>query len=68
MITGTVRWFNNFKGFGLISPDHGGNDLYVHHTSINIPGISTLREGQRVSFEVTTGYSGKERANNIRLV
>jgi CspA family cold shock protein len=66
MITGTVRWFNNFKGFGLISPDGGGSDLYVHHTSINISGFSTLREGERVSFDVTTAHSGKKRASNIR--
>lgn len=61
--TGTVKWFNETKGFGFISPDNGGKDLFVHHTSIQMSGHRTLTEGQRVSFEVSEGPKGPKAEN-----
>ena len=55
MSTGTVKWFNDAKGFGFITPDDGGKDLFVHHSSIQASGFKSLKEGQKVSFEVTQG-------------
>ena len=65
MATGTVKWFNNSKGFGFITPDGGGEDLFAHFSSIEMDGYKTLKEEQRVSFEVTDGPKGKQ-ASNIR--
>ena len=64
--TGTVKWFNESKGFGFIKPDAGGEDLFAHFSSINMPGFKTLHEGQQVSFEVTMGNKGKKQASNIQ--
>ena len=61
--TGTVKWFNDAKGFGFITPDGGGEDLFAHFSAINMPGFKTLKEGQKVSFEVTTGPKGKQASN-----
>jgi cold shock protein len=55
---GTVKWFNATKGFGFISPDGGGDDLFVHHTEINTQGYASLDEGQKVQFEVGQGKKG----------
>ena len=63
MATGVVKWFNDAKGFGFITPDDGGEDLFAHFSAIQIDGFKTLREGQRVSFEVTTGPKGKQASN-----
>jgi cold shock protein len=63
MATGTVKWFNESKGFGFITPDEKGEDLFAHFSAINMNGFKTLKEGQRVSFEVTTGPKGKQAAN-----
>ena len=63
MATGIVKWFNDAKGFGFITPDEGGEDLFAHFSAINMDGFKTLKEGQRVSFEVTTGHKGKLAAN-----
>lgn len=60
---GTVKWFNDAKGFGFITPDEGGEDLFAHFSSIEIEGFKTLREGQRVSFEVVQGPKGKQAAH-----
>ncbi len=65
MATGTVKWFNNSKGFGFITPDGGGEDLFAHFSSINMDGYKTLKEEQRVSFDIVDGPKGKQ-ASNIR--
>ena len=66
MATGTVKWFNDSKGYGFITPDGGGEDLFAHFSAINMAGFKTLKEGQKVSFEVTTGNKGKKQASNIQ--
>lgn len=56
--TGTVKWFNDAKGFGFISRDQGGDDVFVHFRSIQSTGFKSLTDGQKVSFNVTTGQRG----------
>jgi cold shock protein len=68
MATGTVKWFNDSKGYGFITPDGGGEDLFAHFSAINMPGFKTLKEGQKVSFEITSGNQGKKQASNIQAV
>ena len=63
MSTGTVKWFNDAKGFGFITPDEGGEDLFAHFSAINMSGFKTLKEGQRVSFDVVDGPKGKQASN-----
>ena len=58
MALGTVKWFNDAKGFGFIAPDDGGEDLFAHFASIKGDGFKTLSEGQRVKFNVTKGPKG----------
>jgi cold shock protein len=65
MATGTVKWFNDSKGFGFITPENGGDDLFAHFSAIQSQGFKTLKEGQRVSFDITTGPKGQQ-ASNIR--
>jgi CspA family cold shock protein len=65
MATGTVKWFNNTKGYGFIAPDDGGEDVFVHHSAIEMEGYRKLVEGQKVEFEVTTGPKGLQ-AQNVR--
>ena len=60
MPVGTVKWFNATKGFGFITPDEGGEDLFVHHTEIQMSGYRELAEGQRVEFEITQGRKGMQ--------
>ena len=67
METGTVKWINDAKGFGFITPDNGGEDLFAHFSAINSNGFKSLQENQRVSFEETTGPKGKQ-ASNIQIV
>ena len=63
MATGTVKWFNDAKGFGFITPDEGGGDLCADLSAINMNGFKTIKEGQRVSFDVTEGPKGKQASN-----
>ncbi|MHC4259222.1 MAG: cold-shock protein [Planctomycetota bacterium] len=58
MGTGTVKWFNETKGFGFITPDSGGEDLFVHHSEIKTAGYASLDEGQKVQFEIGQGKKG----------
>ncbi|AMD01012.1 cold-shock protein [Halomonas sp. DQ26W] len=67
MATGTVKWFNDTKGFGFISPDEGGDDLFAHFSEIQVDGFKTLQDGQKVSFDVTQGKKGLQ-ASNIKSV
>jgi CspA family cold shock protein len=67
MATGTVKWFNDAKGYGFITPDGGGKDLFVHFSAIQESGFKSLKENQKVSFDVTTGAKG-EQATNIRTI
>lgn len=63
MATGIVKWFNDAKGFGFITPDGGGEDLFAHFSEIRSNGFKTLKENQKVTFEITTGPKGKQAAN-----
>ena len=63
MATGTVKWFNDAKGFGFVAPDDGSDDLFAHFSSIIGRGFKTLKEGQKISFEVTQGAKGKQASN-----
>jgi len=63
--TGTVKWFNGKKGFGFITPDAGGEDLFVHHSEIKMEGYATLDEGQKVEFEIGEGKKGPCATNVI---
>jgi cold shock protein len=65
--TGIVKWFNESKGFGFITPDTGGKDLFAHFSQIQGGGFKTLAESQRVEFEVTQGEKGPQ-ASNIRTI
>ncbi|WP_018609580.1 cold-shock protein [Uliginosibacterium gangwonense] len=67
MATGKVKWFNDSKGFGFITPDDGSDDLFAHFSAIQSNGFKTLPEGAQVEFEVTRGPKGQQ-ASNIRLV
>ena len=60
MATGTVKWFNDAKGFGFVTPDDGSADLFAHFSAINMSGFKSLKEGQRVTYEVTQGPKGKQ--------
>jgi len=63
MITGTVKWFNESKGFGFITQDNGGDDVFVHFNAIQGSGFKTLNEGQAVTFEVENGPKGLQASN-----
>jgi cold shock protein len=65
MATGTVKWFNDAKGYGFITPDGGGDDLFVHHTGIAGSGYKSLAEGAKVEFESTQGPKGPQATNVV---
>ncbi|HEY9396787.1 MAG TPA: cold-shock protein [Burkholderiales bacterium] len=67
MASGIVKWFNDQKGYGFVTPDGGGEDLFAHFSAITGSGFKTLKENQRVDFDVTTGPKGKQ-ASNIRPI
>jgi len=67
MAKGTVKWFNDAKGFGFITPEDGSKDLFAHHTEVQMDGYKSLKEGQAVEFEPTTGQKGPA-ASKIRAV
>ncbi|HIJ42990.1 MAG: cold-shock protein [Rhodospirillales bacterium] len=65
MAVGTVKWFNPVKGYGFIEPEDGGKDAFVHISAVESAGLSTLREGQKVEYELISGKNGKTAAENI---
>ena len=69
MASGTVKWFNNQKGFGFIQPDDGGKDVFVHISAVERAGITHLNEGQKITFDVVADRrSGKSSADNLRTI
>ena len=68
MPTGTVKWFNDAKGFGFIAPDGDSKDVFVHVSAVQKAGLSTLKEGQKVEFEMVTGKNGKTQAEQLKAV
>lgn len=68
MIEGTIKFFNSTKGFGFIQPDDGSKDAFVHISAVERSGLSTLRDGQKVSYELETGRDGKKSATNLRAL
>ncbi|MBO6946623.1 MAG: cold-shock protein [Rhodospirillales bacterium] len=67
MATGTVKWFNPTKGYGFIEPSDGGKDAFVHISAVERAGLSGLREGQKVSYELQAGKNGKSSAENLTV-
>ena len=67
MANGTVKWFNNEKGYGFIAPETGGRDIFVHISAVERAGINRLNDGQAVTFDVEKGRDGRESATNLAL-
>ena len=67
MAKGVVKWFNETKGFGFISPEGGNKDVFVHITALQRAGITTLADGQQVAFDIEAGRDGREKAINLTL-
>jgi CspA family cold shock protein len=68
MTTGTVKWFDQVKGYGFITPEGGEKDAFVHISAVERAGLSALAEGQKVEFELQPGRNGKSSAENLRVV
>lgn len=68
MANGTIKWFNPEKGFGFVEPDDGGQDAFVHISAVEAAGLSTLNEGQKISYELVAGRNGKEAAESISVI
>ncbi|MGH6948597.1 MAG: cold-shock protein [Kiloniellales bacterium] len=68
MPTGTVKWFNSIKGFGFIQPEDGSKDAFVHISAVERAGLSSLKEGQKVSYELQQGQNGKSSAENLKVL
>ena len=68
MPTGTVKWFNPTKGFGFIGPEDGSKDAFIHMSAVERAGLSTLSEGQKVSYELQPGQQGKSSAENLSVI
>jgi CspA family cold shock protein len=68
MATGTVKWFNPAKGYGFIEPEDGSKDAFVHISAVERAGLSSLAEGQKVSYELQTGQNGKTSAENLSVI
>ncbi len=68
MPTGTVKWFNPTKGFGFIEPEDGSNDAFVHISAVERAGLSSLNEGQKVSYDLEPGRDGKSAAENLSII
>ena len=68
MTTGTVKWFNSAKGFGFIEPEDGSKDAFVHISAVERAGLTSLNEGQKVSYELQPGRDGKTSAENLSIV
>ncbi len=68
MATGTVKWFNPAKGFGFIAPSDGSKDAFVHISAVERAGLSGLKEGQKVSYELRPGQNGKSSAENLSVI
>ena len=66
MATGTVKWFNDAKGYGFITPDDGSEDLFAHFSAIQMQGFKTLKEGEEVEFEITQGPKGPQASNVVK--
>jgi cold shock protein len=64
-LTGTVKWFNNVKGYGFLGRDDGGADVFAHYSAIEASGFKTLREGQPVTFDIVSGTTGRPQADKV---
>ncbi|MBZ0216027.1 MAG: cold-shock protein [Fimbriimonadaceae bacterium] len=67
MASGTVKWFNSQKGFGFIEPDEGGKDVFVHISAVERSGLSTLQDGQKVSYEMEADRQGRMSASDLKV-